>query len=98
LTWTRDALVLIQSLLLPLLLRVAICCFTGQDLDEDIVVCSARAYLTALNKMIGWVNAVNRKRGASAGSSLMSTSAGSSMMSREEKEEEQQDKTHMAVR
>lgn len=73
--------------------------FAGQDLDEDIVVCSARAYLTALNKMIGWVNAINRKRGSSAGSSMASSSAGSSMASREEgKEEESQEKKHMAVR
>ncbi|WIA41837.1 hypothetical protein OEZ86_009166 [Tetradesmus obliquus] len=63
--------------------------FSGQDLDEDIVVCSARAYLTALNKMIGWVNAVNRKRGAAS-----SSSAGSAG----KEEQQQQDKAHMAVR
>jgi hypothetical protein len=61
-------------------------------------VCSARAYLTALNKMIGWVNAINRKRDSSAGSSMASSSAGSSMSSREEGKEETQEKTHMAVR
>jgi hypothetical protein len=84
------------SLVVP---YAAVAAITGQDLDEDIVVCSARAYLTALNKMIGWVNAINRKRGSSAGSSMASSSAGSSMASREEgKEEESQEKKHMAVR
>jgi hypothetical protein len=86
------AAMLATTLVLLLLL------LAGQDLDEDIVVCSARAYLTALNKMIGWVNAINRKRGSS-GSSMASSSAGSSMASREDgKEEESQEKKHMAVR
>jgi 2-isopropylmalate synthase len=29
--------------------------FSGSGADEDIVVASVRAYVTALNKMIGWV-------------------------------------------
>lgn len=31
--------------------------FSGTGADEDIVVSSARAYISALNKMIGWLNA-----------------------------------------
>eukprot|EP00775_Hariotina_reticulata_P011414 gene11414-11561_t len=34
--------------------------FSGQGADEDIVVSSARAYVAALNKMIGWLSVVNR--------------------------------------
>lgn len=32
----------------------------GQGADEDIVVSSARAYVAALNKMIGWLSVVSR--------------------------------------
>eukprot|EP00878_Enallax_costatus_P002823 GHUV01003015.1.p1 GENE.GHUV01003015.1~~GHUV01003015.1.p1 ORF type:complete len:319 (+),score=76.79 GHUV01003015.1:136-957(+) len=34
--------------------------FSGQGADEDIVVSSARAYVGALNKMIGFLSVVNR--------------------------------------
>ncbi|WIA37513.1 hypothetical protein OEZ86_014425 [Tetradesmus obliquus] len=34
--------------------------FSGQGADEDIVVSSARAYVAALNKMIGFLSVVNR--------------------------------------
>lgn len=34
----------------------------GQGADEDIVVSSARAYVAALNKMIGWLSVVGRSQ------------------------------------
>lgn len=33
------------------------CPLAGSGADEDIVVASARAYISALNKMIGWMSA-----------------------------------------
>ncbi len=44
---------------------------TGVGADEDIVVSSARAYVSALNKMIGWLSAAGsgasaRKNGTTA--------------------------------
>jgi 2-isopropylmalate synthase len=38
--------------------------FSGNGADEDIVVASVRAYVTALNKMIGWLS--NKAAGDSA--------------------------------
>lgn len=35
--------------------------FTGQGADEDIVVASARAYVSALNKMIPFLSISDRK-------------------------------------
>lgn len=41
--------------------------FSGGGADEDIVVASARAYVTALNKMIGWMNINNTAARAGGG-------------------------------
>jgi len=38
--------------------------FSGSGADEDIVVASARAYVSALNKMIGWMGAAGAGAGA----------------------------------
>eukprot|EP00878_Enallax_costatus_P017868 GHUV01018778.1.p1 GENE.GHUV01018778.1~~GHUV01018778.1.p1 ORF type:complete len:335 (+),score=73.58 GHUV01018778.1:405-1409(+) len=35
--------------------------FTGQGADEDLVVASARAYLSALNKLIKWLNLIRAR-------------------------------------
>jgi 2-isopropylmalate synthase len=32
----------------------------GSGADEDIVVSSARAYVSALNKMVGWLSVASR--------------------------------------
>jgi len=40
--------------------------FSGTGADEDIVVSSARAYVGALNKMIGWLSVTARKGDASS--------------------------------
>jgi 2-isopropylmalate synthase len=46
--------------------------FSGQGADEDIVVSSARAYISALNKMIFWVSAL--AAGSAANTSAASAS------------------------
>lgn len=40
--------------------------FSGSGADEDIVVASARAYVSALNKMIGWMGGAQGAQGAAA--------------------------------
>jgi isopropylmalate/homocitrate/citramalate synthase len=40
--------------------------FSGSGADEDIVVASARAYVSALNKMIGWMSGGGAGAGAGA--------------------------------
>lgn len=49
---------------LTLILSLDLCIQTlidaGTGADEDIVVSSARAYVHALNKMIGWMSASNK--------------------------------------
>ncbi|KIY91904.1 hypothetical protein MNEG_16059 [Monoraphidium neglectum] len=50
--------------------------FSGSGADEDIVVASVRAYVTALNKMIGWLG-TDSKNGAAASSAAKRPSVGS---------------------
>ena len=47
---------------------------SGSASHEDIVVSSARAYTSALNKMIGWMN-VNRPSSSKSGASSSSSSS-----------------------
>jgi 2-isopropylmalate synthase len=58
--------------------------FSGSGADEDIVVASARAYVSALNKMICWLRAPSAAdKGSKAGSSSSSSSSNSSSSSAE---------------
>ncbi|KAI3429866.1 hypothetical protein D9Q98_010177 [Chlorella vulgaris] len=58
--------------------------FSGSGADEDIVVSSARAYVSALNKMIGFISA---KSAASAATAAMLGAASSSDSSGDESRE-----------
>ncbi|GLC41026.1 2-isopropylmalate synthase 1, chloroplastic [Pleodorina starrii] len=59
--------------------------FSGSGANVDIVVASARAYISALNKMIGWMSVAQkvaprgRPGGAVAGVSVASMATGASM-------------------
>lgn len=59
-----------------------LCCaawFAGNGAHEDIVVSSARAYISALNKMISWMSSANKVQSRSMksvdGSSVKSVDA-----------------------
>ncbi|PNW81754.1 hypothetical protein CHLRE_06g258733v5 [Chlamydomonas reinhardtii] len=58
--------------------------FSGSGANEDIVVASARAYVSALNKMIGWMSVAQKvapraaRATASGGAALASVENGSS--------------------
>ncbi|KAG2429375.1 hypothetical protein HXX76_011140 [Chlamydomonas incerta] len=58
--------------------------FSGSGANEDIVVASARAYVSALNKMIGWMSVAQKvapraaRATASGGAALASVDNGSS--------------------
>ncbi len=54
--------------------------FSGNGADEDIVVSSVRAYVSALNKMIGWMSVANR---GAQGTGVASMDGGSSRKPRE---------------
>lgn len=41
--------------------------FTGSGADEDIVVGSARGYISALNKLIGFLSVARRQRSTAGG-------------------------------
>jgi len=50
--------------------------FSGSGADEDIVVASARAYVSALNKMIGWMGAAGAAAAPAAAGAAGAGAAG----------------------